>query len=163
MTRNIPKLMAAAVIAAAALWPAAAAAEKAVVVVASDGTTTEVVLGQVKRIEIGAASATLHHDGGSHELAFADIDRIIIGSEAAAVKDLLKEGEFAVWPTQTAGPVNAVGLAPGTKLSAFSVAGALAGAATADSDGSASIDLSACQPGVYIISDGKNSVKIVKQ
>lgn len=161
MTRNFTKYLVAAALAAAALWPATAAAEKAVVVVSRDGTQTEVVLSRVKHIEIGATSATLHHSEGTHELAFGDIDRILIGSDAAAVKGLLKDGEFAVWADGST--ICATGLEPGAAFTAHSVAGALMGTATADADGNAKIDLTGSQPGVYIASAGKNSVKIITQ
>ncbi|MCM1067091.1 MAG: T9SS type A sorting domain-containing protein [Muribaculaceae bacterium] len=163
MNYHIRHLIGAAIVAAAVAMPASAAAEKGVVVISADGTRTEATLADVQRIDIGKESLTLHHSGGQkHEVAFADLDRILIGAETSAVKDLIGRTDIAIWPTRTSSTVSATGLEPGCTFAAHSTAGALVAKATADADGNATIDLSSAAAGVYIVSAGKHSVKIIK-
>ena len=162
MNYHIRHLFGAAIVAAAVAMPASALAEKGVVVISADGTRTEATLADVQRIEIGSESLTLHHAGGQHNVAFADLDRILIGAETSAVKDLIGKGDIAIWPTRTSSTVSATGLEAGTIITAHSTAGALAAKATADADGNATVNLSSAAAGVYIVSAGKHSVKIIK-
>lgn len=138
-------------------------AEKGVVLVKADGSQLEHALGDVDHIAIGSQSVTLHHSSGdTHEVAFGDLDRILIGAEVTAIKSIMNDGDLAVWPTRTAGPVNATGLKAGAAVEVYGTDGQLVASAKADSDGTATLDISSAAPGIYIVAVQGNSVKIVK-
>lgn len=139
-------------------------AEKGVILIDSDGNQRQMTLAEVKRVDIGTSGLTLHHvDGSSSAHEYANIDRLLIGAETTSVKNLMSDGEIAVWPTRTSSSVNVTGAKPATAVSVHSLNGALVCTAQADSEGSATVDLSSSNTGVYIITVGSHSVKIVKE
>lgn len=145
------------------LVPATALAEKGVVLVKADGSQVQHVLGDVDRIAVGSQSVTLHHrSGDTHEVAFGDLDRILVGAEVTALSGILAEGDIAVWPTLTTGAVNATGLKAGATVEVYSIDGQLVAAAKADSNGTATLDITSATAGIYIVAVEGNSVKIVK-
>ena len=152
---------------AAAMPMMAETAGKGVVVISKDGSRHEVALSDVRRIDIGQTGVTVNHrDGESHERKFEEIDRILIGSAVAGIEDVVKDGDVAVWPTVTDGPVNIAGLADGTQIEFKNRVLGLAGNIIAEhvSQGDvAKIDLAAAVSGVYVVSFGKESVKVIKK
>lgn len=139
-------------------------AEKGVILIDSDGNQRQMTLAEVKRVEIGTSGLTLQHvDGSSSAYEYANIDRLLIGAETTTVKNLMSEGEIAVWPTRTSSSVNITGAKQATTVSVHSLNGAPVCSTQADSDGSATVDLSSSNAGVYIITVGSHSVKIVKE
>ena len=165
MNFQIKTLFGAAVIAFATIAaPLGHAGEKGVVVIAKDGTRPEAILPDIDRIDIGAASLTLHQlSGAKAEVAYADVDHILIGADVTAVKEIIKPGEIAVWPTKVTTSVNATGLEAGASMLVHNLNGQLIGSAIAGDEGTASIDLSAAAAGVYVVSAGKHTVKVIKQ
>lgn len=164
MKHNYTKFLAGALVAISAmLSPVGVSAEQGVVVIAKDGSQTEMTLANVERIDIGESGITLRHSGGEpSEIAYTDLDRVLIGAEVNGVKDLVADGGIAVWPTRVTSTVNVTGITPGTAVSVHSIGGALVATATAGDD-TASVDLSSAAPGVYIVTIGKHSVKIIKE
>lgn len=139
-------------------------AEKGVILIDSDGNQRQMTLAEVKRVDIGTSGLTLHHvDGSSSAHEYANIDRLLIGAETTSVKKLMAEGDIAVWPTRTSALVNVTGANPATTVTVHSLSGALVSSAQTDADGSATVDLSSSNTGVYIITIGSHSVKIVKE
>lgn len=138
-------------------------AGKGVVVISKDGNRHEVALSDVRRIDIGQTGVTVsHRDGESHERKFEEIDRILIGATVAGVKDVLADGDVAVWPTVTEGPVNIAGVAAGTEIAVYDLGGNMVAETVTEGD-AATIDLSAAESGVYVVSLGKESVKVIKK
>lgn len=136
----------------------------AVVVIGKDGSRHEVMISDVDRIEFGELSFTLHRIApepcSAH--AYADIDRILIGADRASVSDLTAGGNIAVWPTAVESTLNVAGTEPGTHIAVYDLGGALAASARTTAD-TASLDLSALTPGVYVVAVGKHTVKIIKK
>lgn len=148
---------------AAAMPLMAETSGKGVVVISKDGSRHEVALSDVRRIDIGQTGVTVNHrDGESHERKFEEIDRILIGSAVAGIEDAMKDGDVAVWPTVTDGPVNIAGLADGTTIAVYDLAGNMIAEHMYQGD-VATIDLSAAVSGVYVVSFGKESVKVIKK
>lgn len=138
-------------------------AEQGIVVIAKDGSQTEVSMPKVQRIDIGDSGITLHQAGaGSVGIAYDDLDRILIGAEISAVKDIVATGEIAVWPTRVTDCVYITGISAGTVATAHSLGGIQAASATAGDDSTARLDLSQAPAGVYIINAGNHSVKVIK-
>lgn len=150
-------------LALAALCSAPAFADKGVQVICVDGTVHEVVLKDVERIDISAGKVTVHSASDepcAHDIS--DIERIAIGTEVSAVDDILAPDETAVWPTLVTSTVNITGAPEGTPVNVVSLSGAIVTSAVSNGS-NLSLDLSAAAPGIYIVSVGKNSVKISKK
>lgn len=166
MNLNSRKLIGAAVLALCLLGGAGSAiasGQKSVVVVSKDGTRQEVILPEVQRIDIGTEGIVLHTTTGSPiEVSHGNLDRILIGEESTAVKEAIAGGNIAVWPTRVSDNVNVGGLEGGCPVSVFDLSGALVASATASPDGLATMSLAALRPGVYLVSTGSVSVKIIK-
>lgn len=161
--QNLPKILLSGVLFMASLAPAASAAEKSVVVIAKDGTSKEVLLSAVQRIEIGSTGITLHHsEGETHAVEYANVDRVLIGAESAAIDGIVAKGNIAVWPTAVTSNVNIAGLANGAVAAVYSIDGRCIASQKAGQDGKISFDLSNAAAGTYIVKADKTSVKIVK-
>lgn len=138
-------------------------AEQGIVVIAKDGSQTEIAMPQVQRIDIGDSGITLHQaDAGPSEIAYDNVDRLLIGAEISAVKNLVTESEIAIWPTRVTDHVYITGISTGTQATAHSLSGTQVAAATAGDDSTARLDLSQAPAGVYIINAGSHSVKVIK-
>lgn len=61
------------------------------------------------------------------------------------------------------GALEVSGLKGGTSVNVYSIAGHLAAAGAADTDGNASLDVSNLEAGVYVLQAGNNIVKFVKR
>ncbi len=137
-----------------------AKAERGIVVVQADGSQQEFAFEKFVRVEVGKTSVTVQGNGGAVELPYSSIDRIAIGSEVTAVTSVLQEGSFAVWPTPTTGIVNVAGASGDVAVyglggERFAVAECI--------DGAAKLDITSAPAGVYIVSAGNKSVKIIKK
>lgn len=139
-----------------------AAEEKAVVIVSADGSQRQEVLDNVDRIEMGSSSLTLKTLGGKSEtLDYKDIDRILIGAEHDAVKQIPAPDEIAVWPTATSDRINITGLTEGETVSIVDLKGVTAMQAEA-TDGLTTLNLRSLPDGIYLVSVRNHSVKIIK-
>ena len=141
-----------------------ASAVRSVVVISNDGTSREVALADVARIDIGQGKLTLHTTGGdSRDVPYESLDRMLIGAETSAVSSMLADGDIAIWPTLVTSDVNVTGLEGGGAVSVYSASGAIVATVAADAEGNASIDMTGAASGVYVVSAGKHSVKIMKK
>lgn len=140
-------------------------AEKSVVVIGKDGSKHEVLLTEQTRLELGSGTVTVQEaNGNSTQHNVSDIDRILIGSESSGINDLVSQGNIAVWPTMTDGPVNIAGATAGSVVSVFDLNGAKAVAdGTVGEDNGAIVDLSDLKPGIYVLTISNHSVKIIKK
>ena len=147
----------------AAFMTLGAQAEKGVVVIAKNGATTEISFPSIGRIDVGTTGLTLlSSDGKTRSISYADLDKVMIGQELSAVNNIICEGDIAVWPTCVSTTVNIAGIAVGTSVELYSLGGARVATAVAGSDNAASLDMTGCAPGVYIVSTQGRSVKIIK-
>lgn len=141
-------------------YASGALADQGVVVVSKDGTTMSLTLPEVKRIDIGAEGIVLHSADASTPIAHADLDHIKIGTDVTGVKELLKPGDIAVWPTAVSDFVNITGLDIDAPVSVYSLR----------STRRISHRLRwlcpnrppRCSPGMYIVKAADTSVKIIK-
>lgn len=142
---------------------ASAEMKKAVVVISTDGSQREEVIENVDRIELGSNSLTLKSVGGAAETVdYKDIDRVMIGAEWTAVKKITAPGEIAVWPVTTSDVINISGLAKGEPVTVYNVKGAAAVQTVAGGE-LTSLSLKQLQAGVYVVTAGSKSVKIIKK
>lgn len=143
---------------------AASAQEKSVVVVGKDGTTRSVALGKVERIDIGAASLTLHdRSGSSSEHAYGEVDRVLIGELSSIIEQARRDGTPAIWPLPFAEKLNIAGATAGAEIGLYDLRGTRVAAATADAEGSVSLSTGSLAAGVYLLSCGEGkAVKVVK-
>ncbi|MBD5239360.1 MAG: T9SS type A sorting domain-containing protein [Bacteroidales bacterium] len=151
------------IILAASCLMGASAEDKAVVIISTDGSQRREAIKDIDRIELGDKGVTLKlSDGKAEEFEFAAIDRILVNAEWDAIKNIAAEGEIAVWPTQTSGPVNISGLSNGQKITVSNLKGA-AVISTVASDELTTISLASQPDGIYIVSVANQSVKIIKK
>ncbi|MDE6418771.1 MAG: T9SS type A sorting domain-containing protein, partial [Duncaniella sp.] len=136
--------------------------EKVVVVIGTDGSQRQELLADVARIEIGPSSLTLMSAGGTNEtFDYSAIDRVLIGAEWNAVKQLTTEGEIAVWPTVTTDIVNISGLNEGDAVTVFDLKGSTVVKASA-TEGLTTVNLAGLPAGLYVVTANNKSVKIIK-
>ena len=165
MKRPITKFLKKAAIAAAlAMMPAAAlASEAAVVMLAKNGSTYQIALSDVDRISFNAATVELTgKTGQDNSMAYADIDRILIGAPLSGLADLIAEGEIAVYPSVTEGPLTVTGAEAGTDISVYDLNGVKVYHTRAAGE-TLTLDLGAVHPGIMVVRIGGRSVKIIKK
>lgn len=143
----------------------ARAVEPGVVMVDKQGNSTEMAYSQLDRINLTGEGVQLVGKGAvgtAPTVAYADFDRLLIGAEVSGIESLPKDIAFAVWPTVTDGYVN-IKSADTRHIYVSSMSGALIESTDVNAGETATIDLSAAPEGVYIVSCGDNSVKIIKK
>lgn len=134
-----------------------------VVVVGVDGKEKVVPIENVVRIDVYKDNITVSYTDGTHYTPYAEVDRILIGElRTASVDDIVVESVSSIGPTLTNGIVNISGVAEGTIVQAYNVAGVCVASATADSDGHAAVNLQENAPGTYVIRFGNCSAKVVR-
>lgn len=164
---KISTLLAAITLTAASSLPLAMLADGGigVAVVKADGTVHAVELDHIDRIDIADDNVTVHHRSGqsaSHDIA--DIERIDIGVAVAGIDRVMEDdGDIAVWPTTVDNTLNIRGAAQATPIAVYNIGGACVATATAGTDATVTLDLSAIAPGAYIVTIGNHSVKIIKK
>ena len=157
------KLLCSIALGTACVLGASAEGKKAVVVISTDGSQRQELLEDVDRIEIGATALTIKSVGGASEtMDYNNIDRILIGAEWTAVQRITAPGEIAVWPIATTDIVNISGLEAGTPVNVFDIKGAVAANAVATGE-ITSLSLGQLPSGVYVVTAGNQSVKIIKK
>lgn len=133
-----------------------------VAVIKTDGSTHHVELAAIERIDIASGALTIRHvSGSSSEHAYADIERMDIGVALSGIAGIVADGSVAVWPTSVRESVNVSGAPAGTRVTVYNIAGSAVASAVCG-EGVLSVDLSALSAGAYIVSVGRQSVKIVK-
>ncbi|MBD5325738.1 MAG: T9SS type A sorting domain-containing protein [Bacteroides sp.] len=163
MKRIYSKALCGLILGIACVAGASAQEKKAVVVISTDGTQRQEALESIDRIELGQTSLTLKTTGGENEtIDYANIDRILVGVEWNAIKELVAPGEIAVWPTAVTDVVNISGLPEGETVSIVDLKGATAAKAVANGTVT-SVNLKNLPAGVYVLNAAKQSVKIIKK
>lgn len=141
----------------------ASSQDKAVVMLAKDGTSYELVLNQVERIDFNPTEVVMSGASGeANTLAYADIDKILIGTDKTGISELLAKGEIAVYPSVTTGPLTITGADAGTRIRIFDRNGVLLQTAEA-SDEPLMLDISNASAGVVIVQIGNHAVKVIKK
>ena len=142
----------------------ALAAEPGIIVIDTDGSRQEIPFTALDRITFGSSQVTVKTKDAqnSKDYSYSAIDRILIGESTASISDITAEGRIAVWPTITSSIINVSGAAEGTKVSVYNINGTLV-ASTEVADDTTVIDLAAAHSGVYIVTIGSQSVKILKK
>ena len=108
------------------------------------------------------AVVVISTDGTQRQEALESIDRILVGVEWNAIKELVAPGEIAVWPTAVTDVVNISGLSEGETVSIVDLKGATAAKAVANGTVT-SVNLKNLPAGVYVLNAAKQSVKIIKK
>lgn len=139
------------------------AADNGIIVIARDGSRHEVIFDNLNYIEIGNTAVTVHHsDGDSHTHDYTDVDRILIGAKTSAIDNVTAAGDIAIWPSTVVEAVNVAGAKAGAVITVADTAGRQF-TTSADSDGTAIIDVTAMAPGVIIVNVNNHSVKLIKK
>jgi len=136
---------------------------KAVILLAKDGSTYEFALKDINRINFNAQTVEMVTTSGSEKsIAYTDIDRISFGSAQSGISNLVKDGNIAVYPTVTSGPLTIAGAEAGTEISVFDIKGSLV-RQTRATDSALTLDLSDVASGIVIVRIGNHTVKIIKK
>lgn len=140
------------------------AAADSVIVITGSGDTYTVKLSDVDKIMLNADGLVLNAtNGDSKAYRYSDVDRITItDATLTGIKNIVKPGDIAVWPTIVTSSVNISGAPEGTAVKLFDANGRLLSNTTA-ADGTLSLDLSSAQSGMYIVCIGKHTVKVIKK
>ena len=149
---------------ALATMPAIASAQgNSVVMLAKDGTTYELALDRVSTIDFKSTEVLLNGKGGEVKaMPYADIKKIIIGSDGAGLTELTANGEIAVWPSPTTGPLQITGVETGTRILAYDQKGILVASATA-ADTTVALDITNATTGIVVLKIGDKTVKVIKK
>lgn len=165
MKHHIPEIIKAGTLALllSAMPAALSAQEKAVVMLAKDGRTYELPLNDVDRIDFGQTEVTMTgKTGGSGSMEYAQIDRIIISSDYTGIAGLTAQGDIAVYPSVTSGPLNIAGAPADTRIAVYTLGGTLVKEART-SETMLTLDLSDAPSGMMIVQVGTRPVKIIKK
>lgn len=144
------------------------AAESGVTFLFNDGTTASFAFSSRPKIVVSQDGLIVSaHGRGDASYQFADVRRYYFVSDIDAGIDSVRGGGASSAVCRPVfryafGIVAVSGMRRGESLRAYSVGGAAVGAAVADADGNASIDLSGAAHGIYVISTGSGvSFKVI--
>lgn len=150
-------------LAAAAAPSPAQADELRVAVVAPDGTQSVYLMADIDRIELGDAEVTMRlSDGASTPFAYTDIDRITLGSVATGISEITAGGQLAAWPVPVKDTLHIAGAETPDAMVRVTDTSGLTVATARCAEGRADIDLADAAAGTYIVTVGRQSVKIIK-
>lgn len=165
MKHHIPEIIKAGAFALllSAMPAALSAQEKAVVMLAKDGQTYELALADVDRIDFGRSEVSMTgKSGGSKSMEYAQIDRILIGCDFSGIAGLTAQGDIAVYPSVTTGPLTIAGAPGGTRIAVYTLGGTKVKEART-SETMLTLDLSDAPSGMMIVQVGTRPVKIIKK
>lgn len=154
----------------ALLLPASLRADElGIAVIKTDGSIQHVKISNIERIDISPMTLTVRTlSSGNSEYSYSEINRIDIGAtgsgsnDTVSVEKYISDGSIAVWPTLTKESVNVAGAPVGTRIMVHNSGGRVV-ASTIVAGNISSINLSSLPSGLYIVSIGKHSVKIIKR
>lgn len=151
-------------VAAGVMAGVAVASEPAIVVVDNDGIRQEIALSNLDRLTFGASQVSVQTRDNQEPLqyAYSSVDRILLNESMSALPSVASDGSVTVWPTVISSTVNIAGVPEGAIVNVYGADGSAAASASA-TDGTLTIDLSDIPQGVYIVSVGSQSVKILKK
>lgn len=141
--------------------------ELGVAIIKTDGSVHHVELSDIERIDILSNTLIINTlQNKNPEYSYSDINRIDIGvsrsGDTTSIEKHISDGSIAVWPTLAEESVNVAGAPVGTRIMVYTPEGRVVASAIATGNTS-SINVSALSSGLYIVSIGKYSVKIVKR
>ena len=139
--------------------------EWGIAVIQTDGSVQQVKFTDIERIDIASQTLTLHTlQGKESEYAYSTLNRIDIGvpMQTVSIENITANGAIAVWPTLTKESINISGAPAGTRIMVYNPGGQVVATAVANGN-MQTINLSASPAGLYIVSVGKHSTKIVKR
>lgn len=146
------------------IMPAAGfAQEETVTVLAKDGSSFEIAISGIERINFGAQTIELvEKNGTANSLAYNDINRILIGDNKSGIDQIVGQGNIAIYPSVTTGPLTIAGLEVGTEVELFDIKGVSIAKTTAK-DSSVTLNIADAPKGMVIVKVGKHSAKIFKK
>lgn len=163
---NIKSKIFAVLVSAAAMLPVCASGQtsgKGIWLVGKDGVVTVVSYASLDRISIGTegvAVSTLQ--GEVTSMDYSGLDKIIIGADVSAIDKVVADAESAVWPTVTDGPLYVKSVST-DRVAVYNTSGALMMSQSVDPAEIATLSLASFEPGIYIVTLGDKSVKVIKK
>lgn len=131
-------------------------------VVGSDGSITETPMSEVGKIAFGSSSFTVESKAGqAAEHKYGDVKRVDFG-KLTSISNVVAEARLAVWPTVTTSTVSVKGAEAGAAIRLFNLSGSQVMNVKAV-EGVTTVDLSPLSAGMYVLTVGDNSVKIIKK
>ncbi len=142
--------------------PAFAQGDK-VILLEKDGTCYELAIADTERINFKEQTVEfVAKSGAEKSVAYADVNRILIGGTLSGIQNLINDGKIAVYPAITDGAVSVAGAEAGTSVRVYSVGGVLVAQAVSAGD-VLSLDLSGAPAGALFVQIGNHTVKIIKK
>ncbi len=142
------------------------AEEWGIAVIKTDGSIRQVKFSDIERIDIGQNSMNIRTlSDGNTDYTYTGLTRVDIGvaiSDTVSVEKLTANGSIAVWPIPTKESVNVSGAPVGTRVSVYNSMGRIVATAITAAN-TQSFDMSELPSGMYIVTVGQHSIKIVKQ
>lgn len=136
---------------------------KGIWLVGKDGAITVVPYASLDRIAIGAegvAVSTLQ--GEVTSMDYSGLDKIIISADVSAIDKVVADAESAIWPTVTDGPLY-VRSVSAARVAVYNTSGSLMMSQAVDPAEIATLSLSSFESGIYIVTLGDKSVKVIKK
>lgn len=134
---------------------------ESIVLKLKNGETISFALNEQPKLTFSQGNLILSSSTYESTYKLSDLDGYQIKYSDTNSIQSIKEGEQVL--RQEAGCIYISGLNPQTEVKVYSTSGVVVCSTIANTDGSATIDLSAQLPGVYVISYGANSIKITKR
>ena len=148
------------------LWASVtvSAQDKSVVVISKDGSTHTVALGKVDRLDFGQSAMSVRDVSGSvKELAYSEIDKVLIGELSSILNKLPDEGSLAVWPLPFTDRLNVSGLTEGSEIRLFDLKGTCVASATMTDARVNTLETGTLCAGVYVLTCGIQIIKVVRK
>lgn len=141
--------------------------EWGIAVIKTDGSVQQVKFTDINRIDIASQNLTIRTlSDKNSEYAYSALNRIDIGvavqADSVGIEKLIADGSIAVWPTLTQESINISGAPAGTRIIVYNPGGRVMATMVANGN-MQTINLSAYPSGLYIVSIGKHSTKIIKR
>lgn len=139
--------------------------EPGIAVIDTQGNRIEIAYTQLDRISLTVDGVQLVEQqpaGTPQTVAYADLDRIMIGAQVNAVSKVTDDTALAVWPTVTDGLLYVKSIDDRT-VSITSMSGAQVVKTSVEAGSIATLDLSSLTAGVYLVKCGDNTIKIIKK
>lgn len=131
-------------------------------VIGIDGSITETPMSEVGKIVFGSSSFAVESKSGqSADHKYADVKRVDFG-KLTSISNVVAEARLAVWPTVTTSTVSVKGAEAGAAIRLFNLSGSQVMNVKAV-EGVTTVDLSPLSAGMYVLTVGDNSVKIIKK
>ena len=123
--------------------------------VKTNTTEEDITLSIVQKITFSTTEATVHTTDGNYTYALSELDKMTFASKATAIKQLPEQAEGLVYES------GKLKVSKSGTLRIYNANGTLIRIANVTGQGG-QVDLTSLPKGLYIVSQGKQNIKILK-